>query len=309
MRGRPHVWLSAIFTIALSLLVLCPAHAQNESPADVASARELFREGLELSKQEKWEEARVKLAQSLGLKQAALTYYTLAVADKKSGHPVAALEHFRGFLAQPVTEKTEGFLEPARVAVAELEKLVAGVTIIVRPAGLPGLAVIIDGAALPVSVLGRRRLIDPGEHVVTVKAKGHVEQSKKIVGEKGGSHELIFTLQPAPEEEVPPPETEFPVVPVVLMGAGVAVAAVGLALGIVGANEAKDSEFSDGPVADSALRKTIIGDVLLGVGGATAAVGIVLLIVHFVADDEEPSDPAAIRPWGADGAVGVQLRF
>lgn len=310
MRGRSTASFFVVIVTALCLFAGTSAWAQ-EDPADIATARELFREGLELSKEEKWEEARVKLGQSLALKQAALTFYTLAVADKNTSHLVAALEHFRGFLAQPVTDKTEGFVEPARQAVAELEKRVAGATITVKPQGSPNLSVRLDGEDLPLSALGRRRLLDPGEHVVTAKADGFAPRTQRLVVAEGENREVVLALQRGPQDGVPEPgaEPEFPLVPVILIGSGAVVAGVGLALGIVGVGEAKDAPTQDGKEADAALKKTIAGDVLMGVGGATAGVGLVLLILHFVSEEDTAADPVAIRPWAAGDTIGVELRF
>lgn len=310
VRGPPRASSSLVVAIALALLFAPAAWAQ-EDPADIATARELFREGLELSKEEKWPEARVKLGQSLALKQAALTFYTLAVADKNTGHLVAALEHFRGFLAQPVTDKTESFVEPARRAVAELEKRVAGAIITVSPRGSPNLAVRLDGEDLPLAALGRRRLLDPGEHVVTAKADGFVPKTQRLVVAEGETREVVLALERGPLDEAPAPEAEVPWIPVILLGSGAVVAGAGLALGIVGVNEAKDAPTQDGEEADAAVKKTIAGDVLMGVGGAAAGVGLVLLILHFVAEDDEPPSaaPVAIHPWAAGNALGVELRF
>ncbi len=307
MRGQLHLWLSAVVAITLSCIHVCPALGQEEVPADIATARELFREGLALSKQEKWEAARVKLGMSLGLKRAALTYYTLAVADMKSAHVVAALEHFRGFLAQPVSDKTEAFLQPARDAVAELEQRVAWVTIRIDPAGVKGLVVRVDGDALPGAALGRRRLIDPGKHEVTARADGYRTQSQTFVAGAGDRRDVRMALDPAPDPE--PAERSFPVVPVVLLSVGVSAAVVGLVVGILGNEEAMAAPTRDGPEADAAITKTIVGDVLMGVGGATAVIATVFLILHLTTDDADPAIPTALRPWASGDTFGVQVSF
>lgn len=300
--------------LALSLCVCGPAFAQPEDPADVATARELFREGLELSKQEKWEEAREKLGQSLALKKAALTYYTLAVADKRSNHLVAALEHFRGFLAQPVTEKTEAFVEPAREAVAELEKRVGGITVQIKPQGLGGLVVRLDGEDIPHSAIGRRRLVDPGEHVVTARADGWLPHTQKVTVGEGENRAITLSLRRAADGDgAEVDEAEFPLLPVILMAGGGAVGIAGLVVGIIGAGEASDAPTQDGPEADAAIVKTVVGDVMMGVGGAVAAVGLVLLIVHLTDEPDEasPSDAeqALVRPWAEGGVGGIEIRF
>jgi hypothetical protein len=311
MRRRWLKWLGTILLVVSSFVVRGSAQAQ-EDPADVATARELFREGLALSKEGKWEEARMKLGQSLALKKAALTYYTLAVADKNSGHRVASLEHFRAFLAQPVTDKTEAFLEPAREAVAELEKQVSRVVIEVAPAGLTGLIVSIDGDPLPLSALGTPRLVEPGEHVIAASAADHHPKTFEVIAKPGKQHDLRLTLQPKPagdDQRKEPEEPATPTLPFLLLGGGAVVAGVGLTLGILGASEADDAPTRDGEEADAALLKTIVGDVMMGVGGAVGVTGIVLVILHYTLDDEEAPAATSVRPWASGDVLGVQVRF
>jgi len=97
-----------------------------------------------------------------------------------------------------------------------------------------------------------------------------------------------------------------------MVGGGVAFG-VGLTVGLLGVSQAADAPTSDGPEAESARTKSIVGDVVAGVGIVAAGVGLVLLLVD--GDDQDPGtiDPTApgvsLRPW-ADGLVsGVELRF
>ena len=173
MKPMIRTWAALTLSLTLALwLIASPLAAQTENPADVATARELFREGLQLSRDGEWERAHTKLEQSLALKKAAITYYTLAVADKRSGHPAAALEHFKGFLAQPITPTTEAYVEPAKQAVEELSRVVARVVVSIEPTGLPDLTVHLDGVELPTVALGRSRLIEAGRHTVVARAPG-----------------------------------------------------------------------------------------------------------------------------------------
>ncbi len=285
-----------------------------ENPADVATARVLFREGIELSKEKRWDEARERLLGSLALKKTALTYYTLAVAEKNSGRLVAALGHFRDFLAEPMTDKTEGFVQPARDAITELEKRVAGVTITITPSGLRELVVKLDGEELPLEALGRRLRIDPSEHRLEASAAGHRSVSQTLTANEGEDLDLEIALVPGEGHDAGVPEDDFPVLPVALLAGGGVVLGVGIALGVVGLGEAKDAPTRDGPEADAARQKTIAGDVLAVTGGVAAGVGLLLLVLHLL--DDGPADPAsssaphpAIRPWVHGPTAGVELRF
>lgn len=294
----------------LSLGMSRPAMAQ-ESPADTATARELFREGLALSREEKWEEARRKLEQSLSLKQTPLTYYTLAVAEKKSGHPVAALEHFKTFLAQPQNEKTKSFVPGAEQAVAELERMVARVTITVSPPNIPELEVTVDGQPVPEVALGRPRLVDPGSHEVRARAPGYLPTEDSFTVEARQRASVSLTLTPAGDDAVPSVEDDDPTMfyaGVGLLAGGGAVGLTGLAVGIVGAEEASKAPTRDGPEADAALEKALAGDILMGVGGAAAIAGLVLVLVDVTSEDEDPV-AMRVRPWFTGDQVGLQFRF
>jgi len=313
LRRLMRVWSLVVGILALwvgvGLATSQPALAQ-ESPADIATARELFREGLKLSREDRWEEARLKLEQSLSLKQTPLTYYTLAVAEKKSGHPVAALEHFKVFLAQPRNRKTEGFVPGAKKAVAELEGLVARVTIEVAPSSVPELEVKIDGEPIPEVALGRPRLVDPGEHEVVARAPGYVSARETFGVEAKKRASVTLTLTPSPDVSRGEEGHDGILLHagVGLLAGGGAIGITGLVVGIIGAGEAADAPTRDGPEADAALEKALAGDILMGVGGAAAIAGFVLVIMDLTADDDA-SPAAGWRPWVSGEQLGLQLRF
>jgi hypothetical protein len=304
-----------MFSVLVAVLSLLASEmgAQAENPADVAAARDLFREGLELSRAEQWEAAREKLAQSLALKQAAITYYTLAVAEKNSGHAVAALEHLRAFLALPSSPDTQRFEAPAREAIAELEGTVAEVTVMVKPADAPELRVRIGDEDVPLAGLGRARLIDPGTYQVRVEAKGYTPVSKRFTVVAGGGVTMELSLDALPEPEPIEgggEEAPFPVGPVILLGAGAAVLVAGLAVGLVGVKEAGDAPTSDGPEADAARSKALAGDILAGIGGAAAGAGLVWLIVELTTGAPANTDARArLLPWVSRQGLGAELRF
>jgi len=305
MRAR---WAFTLGTCAICAglaLSMGEASAQ-ERPADIAVARELFREGLALSREQKWDEARAKLEKSLRLKQTPLTYYTLAVAEKNSGRHVAALEHFKIFLAQPQNAKTESFIPGAEKAVMELEQLVAEVIVTVTPPEVPELLVELDGYPVPTVALGRPRPVDSGAHEVTAKGRGFHPTRRSFTIEPRQSRAIELHLMPAPDEERPDDDTLF-LAGLGLLAGGGAVAMGGLVVGIIGAEEASDAPTRDGPEADAALEKALAGDVLMGIGGATAVAGVVMLLVDLV--DDGPSPRKAIRPWVHGDQLGLEFRF
>ena len=335
-RRRASALSSLVATLVLALACFAlvsltrPPAALAQSPADVAAARDLFIEGSELSKQERWDEARDRFSRSLALKRAAITMYSLAVAQMRSGQLVEALVSFRAFLAEPIQPATEPYQQAARDAVAELEGRVGYVAVSVSPAGVAGLTVTVDQELIPPAALSLPRMVNPGEHTVSAKAPGYVDAVETLTVTEGQRRELKLVLKngavagPAPgpvgspDEPAPPPPGDagpggsFPVLPVALMVGGGVAFGVGLTVGLLGVSEAADAPTRDGPEADSARTKSIVGDVVAGVGIVAAGVGLVLLLVDGEDDPatDDPTAPAAsLRPWSSGPLGGIEIRF
>lgn len=314
--------LLAVLAAGPSVGLSSTAHAQ--STVDVENARKLFREALALSKDKRWDEAIPVYERSLALKEEPITLYSLGVAYKNVDRPAEALEYLRQFLAKASNPKTEPFQRSARDAVAELETQVAHVTIHVQPAGLDGVVVEADGRTVPGAALGLPRLSNPGTSTITASAPGHHSASESVSVDSGGTAEVTLTLEPLPEEpstamnvspshgaDRPQDDEPFPVVPVVLMGAGVATIGAGVTVGLLGYADARDAPSRDGEEADAARRQMMIGDIVAGVGGAVGLAGAVWLIVELTTGggSDEPADTVGLVPW-SDGLVGgARLTF
>ncbi|MBW2454911.1 MAG: hypothetical protein JRI68_10385 [Deltaproteobacteria bacterium] len=323
-----------LLCLAVLLLALVPAVASAQTAADVAAARELFIEGAELAKAGRWAEARQRYERSLALKHAAMTLYSLGVAQMSTGELVAALESFRAFLREPGSEASEPYRQPATDAIAELDQRVGRVTIHVEPAGVAGLDVTLDGQSVPVAALGRPRLVDPGSHALSATAPGYDRAAQEFLVAEGGSEKIAVTLpvaalplQPPPAlppspppapapAPLPPRDTvsdqpsDFPILPVLLMGGGGALLAVGVGVGVAGLSQANDAPASDGEEANGARTKALVADVLGGAGIVAVVVGVIWLIV----DDDEPTPTGglssrSVRPWAAGEVGGLTVRF
>jgi hypothetical protein len=319
-----------------------PAGAQDaaagQSAADVAAARELFREGSALATEGKWLEARERYERSLKLKRASITLYSLGVAQKNTGQLVEALESFRAFLSEPGALATKPYEAPSRAAIAELEKRVAHLRIAVEPAALEELGVMVDGQPVPVLLLDRPRLVNPGTHEVTARARGHREARASAELAEGASATVTLVLEPSPEappapapvpgSQAPPTSTRAPdttappagtpnrVLPLVLIGGGAALLTGGIVIGLVGVGEAADAPTRDGEEADGARAKSAVGDVMAAVGIATAAVGVIVLVTQGSTQNKSaarrPGGSGArpqVAPWLGLGTGGARLRF
>jgi hypothetical protein len=96
------------------------------------------------------------------------------------------------------------------------------------------------------------------------------------------------------------------VLPIALLGAGAAMTGAGVALGLVGVNDASNAKTRDGAAEDQARSLALAGDILAGVGLATAAAGVVVLAVR---SSRAPANAVSVQPWVGLGSAGIHLVF
>lgn len=280
---------------ALAIAVTIAAPASAEPTDDVTKARELFVEGAKLAEGGKWEEARQHFERSLALKRASLTLYNLGVAEQETGKLSAAVETFHAFLAQPVEPATQPFVAPVRAVLARLEARVGHVALTVRPAGLKGLTVRIDGREVPAAE--GSWMVDPGAHEIAAAAPGlgEIHQSTTVV--EGGQSTLILSLTPAVAAVAGP--RRGLALPATLALGGLALFVGGEIAFTVGALKARHD-------ADDAVTPMIGGNIAAAIGAAAGGVGLYLLLRPPPAAS---APKAAITPWFSGRAVGVEGRF
>lgn len=299
--------------LALGLGASGAARAQGAA-ADVALARDLFREGVELAQQGRWDEARERYRRSLALKRAPLTLYSLGVAQQQTGRFVEAIENFRAFLAErepdnPATVPYEG---PAREAVVALEKRVARLDIAIEPAAAKGLRLEVDGERVPEAALGLPRPVDPGERVIVVAAEGFRPARTTAKLAEGERKKVTLRMEPAPGPRSlagPPVAGDGPgrALPIALVASGGTLFAAGLGVGLAGVGAAASAPTRDGPEADRARTLSLAGDVAGGVGLAVLAVGTVLMVLTPTNPPQNGPQKAWVRPVVTGEGVG--LRF
>lgn len=291
MLERLAVWLGAL---AMVVTIAAPVSAEPATD-DVGKARELFVEGAKLAEGGKWEEARERFERSLALKRASLTLYNLGVAQQETGKLSAAVETFRAFLAQPVEAATQPFVAPVRGALPKLEARVGHVAVTVRPAGLKGLTVRIDGREVPPAE--GSWMVDPGAHEITAGAPGLGEVREATTIAEGGSSALTLSLTPAAAAVAGPRRSLA--LPATLALGGLALFVGGEIAFTVGALKARHD-------ADDAVTPMIGGNIAAAIGAAAGGVGLYLLLRQ----PPGASPPkAAITPWFSGSAVGVAGRF
>jgi hypothetical protein len=284
---------AAILLAALASSAVRPALAQSASDTD--TARALFVEGARLGNEGRWREARDLYARSLQLKPAAITRYSLGVAQQETGHLADALACFRAFLAEPETTATARYTAPARAAVAALEPRVGRVSIVIEPRAIDGLSLTIDGQPVP-PTSDAPRDIDPGAHDLQARAPGFRPAAAHFVVAEGvgaavsvtlapttaslGSKAVVRPLDAAVDAPPPPPGAPSRALPFALLGIGGALFVGGATLGLVGVSQASNAATRDGAAAHAAQGKAIAGDILGGAGLAAAGVGLIILLTR-----------------------------
>jgi hypothetical protein len=177
---------------------------------DPAAADALFREARGLLKQKKYDLACPKLAESYRLDPAAGTLFNLAQCEEARGHVATAGERWQGLVDQLTSsgKLTDERLKVARDHVASLAPKIPKLELKIK-AGSPAETVVIrDGVELRGASLGTALPVDPGEHVVLVRAAYRRDVEKRVTLKEGESRSL--ELEPGPEDGTRPVATANP---------------------------------------------------------------------------------------------------
>lgn len=307
--------------MVLAAALLTSVSARAQSPADVALARELFREGAKYAQEGEWNEARQRYEKSLALRRAPLTLYSLGMAYRNLRRFVESLESYRAFLVEmrKDDEKDKPYEQPAREAVAELEKLVASVDIKVRVDEDVKYLLTVDGIIVPEAAYGYPRLVDPGRHMVKAHVDGHPDATRDVTLGEGEKQVVILDLGPIGKGDGSSRGTGrpkaggggSPLQTVLLIGGGATFIA-GLTVGLIGVQQAMDAPTRDGRDAMDAWRLALAGDIMAGVGIAAAGTGLTLVLLgKYNKPSRADTKPAAgwVVPVVTTNSVGLVGKF
>jgi hypothetical protein len=282
------------------------AHA-DPSEGGAAAAESLFQEARKLMDAKRYSEACPKLVASHKLAPAVGTLLNLADCYERAGQNASAWARFHEAIAlaqrlgRPDREKT------ARERADKLEPRLIKLTITAQDTNLD---VKLDGNALDSSVLGTAVPVDPGKHTVDAKAKGKKAFSTTIdVSERIRTPSVEIPALEAETETAtggpngggethPPDETKDGstqrIVGLVVMGVGVAGAAVGTIFGLKTSSTWSDAQThcagtecdrTGVQLASDAKNAGTVSTISFIAGGALLAGGA---IIYFTA----PSGPA-----------------
>jgi hypothetical protein len=319
---------------AAVLVSLAAPSARAQSAADLAQARALYNEGMDLRDSGNASAALEKLKAANALARTPITALELGKTYELLGRLIEARE---AYLAVARTAPQPGETERSRAARRDsaraadaLRSRIGSLTIRITGSPLDTVQVTIDGVVLPAEAIGAPRPVDPGEHLVVAHSNdGDSAESRVQLGSgEARDVELRIAARPsvptpapgarsaAPVEATSPPgpagaeaPTKVPshsVAPWVLVAGGAVVGLGGGALMIVESiRSSSASENHDTHAYDATKTPWTVGLVGAIAGGAATALGVVLLGTRTHDGTHARIDGASL--WAGAGAAGVHV--
>lgn len=204
MRRASLLWPRA----GMTALLLAGAALAQPSEADKVTATALFKEGRALLEARRFPEACAKLEESQRLDPGGGTLLNLAICHEQEGKTATAWSEMTEALG---VARRDGRAERVKLAeehIAALEARLSRLRIVVPPASLvPELEVKRDGVVVRPGAWATGIPVDPGEHVVTASAPGHLPWSSRVpVTEKNTvTVEIPRLAASAAKPPLPPP--------------------------------------------------------------------------------------------------------
>ena len=232
--------LGLVSLLLASSMTLAGSSAWGSDESREKAAQEFFVEAMRLMGAKKYADACEKFARSQELDPGMGTQFRLAECYEKLGRLATAYEQYVSVADAALEAGKKDRETVARKRADALEPRVARLTIVISPNLLevPGLEVVRDGAVVPKEQWGKANYIDPGDHVVTIKATGRVPLESKLWAEGAARLVVNITSLEKPPPPVAPPRSKTPAI---LMAAG---GGLGVLLGVtfLGIRAAKISD-------------------------------------------------------------------
>ncbi len=333
---------AAASTLATLACLARPAFAQ--SPEDVAAARALGIQGLQMAEAGDCRGAIAKLQSAEALHHAPTTAEKLGECLIGTGRIVAGTEVLRALGNEPLApgappafvsarQRAQTVLQSALPRIAQLRIHVEG-------APADKLTVMVDDEKVPALLLDADRPTDPGAHQVKVTAPGFLAASQGVELPEAGHGAVTVTLQPDPnaaaaaaaaapaatapgampatQPATPPPDQGAShggskTLPIVLLAAGGVGVVAGTVFGVLalGTKSNLDNACTNKLCPSSSTSdinsltvQATISTIGFGVGIAGAAVGTVLLLTSG-GGDATPEAPQHAAPVRVHPWIGL----
>lgn len=337
----------AVPACVLSLLVSAPALAQDATAANIAAARTLGIQGVQLADAGKCDQAIEKLSRAEALYHAPTILGRLGECQVAVGQIVLGTENLnrvvREQLAPNAPQAFRAAQERAKKALDAALPKIAYLTVTVEPRDAKP-EVKVGGVPVPSALIGVERPTDPGTHEVVATAPGYLEAKSTVTLAEAGHQSIALTLQPDPSAKpadppaetippgstlVPPPGAQPPppaaksggsnTLAYVLLGVGGVGIVAGSVTGIMAIGAKSDLDCPDkrcvgeeGDKLESAKTIAMVSTIGFAVGIPAAAVGAVLLVTGGSKKDtgklDQPKGFSA-TPYVGFGEAGVVGTF
>ena len=221
-----------VAALLAALAVTAPAPLCLAASPGEKQAQEVFIAAMKLMANKQYAEACSLLSRSLDLDPGMGTRFRLAECYEKLGRLASACDQYASVANAAALAGKPDREAYARRRSAALESKVAKLTIVLPPAltALPGLEITRDGTPMDRSLWGTPVPIDPGDHVVTVRAPGKRPYDGKVWAEPAAKLTIaVAALEAVPDTVsiVSTPKSDIPTI--ALAGTG----GLGIVLGAV----------------------------------------------------------------------------
>lgn len=179
------------------------AAAKEPSPAELESARSMFREGLQLIDEQAWADAADRFARVLDIKWSPVAAYNLGVARSRVGQLVAARTVLERVLSD--INAPDDVRDPAALLLAEIMPRIARLVVHIEDDD-GAVRVTVDGESWPRASWGVAAAIDPGLHEVKLW-QGETAYTTHVDVKEGSRAETVLRVPRSarPTAQVPPP--------------------------------------------------------------------------------------------------------
>lgn len=210
-RGSFACAASVFVCLACSTLIPSVAHASDPM------AEQLYQDGRKAVEAKDWATACAKFRESYGREAAPGTLLNLANCEEMRGELAQAMNHFQA--AAGSLRAGDSRIAYANQRAVALARRVPKLTLVLQNSSAEGTTVERDGAKVEGGTFGIPVPVDPGEHVILVRAPGRLEVRSSVRLEEGESRTIeLISGVPVPaeparakeEEVVPPPVASVP---------------------------------------------------------------------------------------------------
>jgi hypothetical protein len=325
----------------MALSVAVPAAAQDQQAENVAAARSLGIQGVQLADAGKCPEAIEKLSRAESLYHAPTILGRLGECQVAVGQIVLGTENLNRVVREQLPPNAPKAFKTAQERAGKVLETalprIAYLTVVVEPSDAKA-SVTVSGAVVAPALIGAERPTDPGKREVVATAAGYLEARTEVELAEGSRQTVTLKLTPDPNAGAatpPPVATAAPVAKAepaaqassaggktaayVLLGIGGVGLAVGGVTGAMALGKKSDLDCpnktctgSQADELDSANTLALVSTIGFGVGIGAATVGVILLATSGGKSDAPPTARASglrLRPYIGPQSAGVTGTF